>query len=73
MLCAGVVHGDLSEYNILAAADGPVIIDFPQAVEAAGNQARNTRITQTRQVGLGTNLRPRRVRCAAILRWIPAS
>lgn len=37
MLCAGVVHGDLSEYNILAAADGPVIIDLPQAVNAAGN------------------------------------
>ncbi len=37
MLCAGVVHGDLSEYNILLAADGPVIIDLPQAVNAAGN------------------------------------
>lgn len=37
MLCAGVIHGDLSEYNILAAADGPVIIDLPQAVDAAGN------------------------------------
>ncbi|HYC37896.1 MAG TPA: PA4780 family RIO1-like protein kinase [Usitatibacter sp.] len=37
MLCAGVVHGDLSEFNILAAADGPVIIDLPQAVDAAGN------------------------------------
>jgi RIO kinase 1 len=37
MLCAGVVHGDLSEYNILLAADGPVIIDLPQAVDAAGN------------------------------------
>ncbi len=38
MLCAGVVHGDLSEFNILLAADGPVIIDLPQAVDAAGNQ-----------------------------------
>jgi RIO kinase 1 len=37
MLCAGVVHGDLSEYNILIGSDGPVIIDLPQAVDAAGN------------------------------------
>ncbi len=37
MLAAGVVHGDLSEFNILVAADGPVIIDLPQAVDAAGN------------------------------------
>ncbi|BBP04174.1 serine protein kinase RIO [Sulfuriferula plumbiphila] len=37
MLCAGIVHGDLSEYNILVGADGPVIIDLPQAVDAAGN------------------------------------
>ena len=37
MLCAGVVHGDLSEFNILVAADGPVIIDLPQAIDAAGN------------------------------------
>jgi RIO kinase 1 len=37
MLCAGVIHGDLSEYNILLAAEGPVIIDLPQAVDAAGN------------------------------------
>jgi len=37
MLCAGVIHGDLSEFNILAAADGPVVIDLPQAVDAAGN------------------------------------
>jgi RIO kinase 1 len=37
MLCAGIVHGDLSEFNILMAADGPVIIDLPQAVNAAGN------------------------------------
>ena len=37
MLCAGVVHGDLSEFNILLAFDGPVIIDLPQAVDAAGN------------------------------------
>ena len=47
MLCAGVVHGDLSEFNILLAhsdvegqpdgMDFPVIIDLPQAVDAAGN------------------------------------
>jgi RIO kinase 1 len=37
MLCAGIVHGDLSEFNILMSADGPVIIDLPQAVDAAGN------------------------------------
>lgn len=37
MLCAGLIHGDLSEYNILVGADGPVIIDLPQAVDAAGN------------------------------------
>jgi RIO kinase 1 len=37
MLAAGVVHGDLSEFNVLLAADGPVIIDLPQAVDAAGN------------------------------------
>lgn len=37
MLCAGVIHGDLSEFNILISHDGPVIIDLPQAVDAAGN------------------------------------
>lgn len=37
MLCAGMIHGDLSEYNVLAGAHGPVIIDLPQAVDAAGN------------------------------------
>jgi RIO kinase 1 len=39
MLCAGLVHGDLSEYNVLVAGDGPVIIDLPQAVDAAGNNS----------------------------------
>jgi len=39
MLCLHLVHGDLSEYNVLMAADGPVIIDFPQVVNAAGNNA----------------------------------
>jgi RIO kinase 1 len=37
MLRAGVIHGDLSEYNILMDADGPVIIDLPQAIDAAGS------------------------------------
>ncbi|NRB55435.1 MAG: serine protein kinase RIO [Salinicola sp.] len=37
MLCAGLIHGDLSEFNILVGAEGPVIIDLPQAVDAAGN------------------------------------
>lgn len=37
MLCAGIIHGDLSEFNILIDSQGPVIIDLPQAVDAAGN------------------------------------
>ncbi len=37
MLCAGLVHGDLSEFNVLVDAYGPVIIDLPQAVNAAAN------------------------------------
>jgi RIO kinase 1 len=37
MLCAGLIHGDLSEFNVLLDVDGPVIIDLPQAVNAAGN------------------------------------
>jgi RIO kinase 1 len=37
MLCAGIVHGDLSEFNVLVDANGPVIIDLPQAVDAAAN------------------------------------
>ncbi|HUH30690.1 MAG TPA: PA4780 family RIO1-like protein kinase, partial [Rhodanobacter sp.] len=39
MLCAGLIHGDLSEYNVLIGPDGPVIIDLPQVVSAAGNNA----------------------------------
>ncbi len=42
MLCAGLVHGDLSEFNVLVDENGPVIIDLPQAVDAAANNnARN--------------------------------
>jgi len=37
MLCAGIVHGDLSEFNVLVDSRGPVIIDLPQAVDAAAN------------------------------------
>jgi RIO kinase 1 len=39
MLCLGLIHGDLSEFNVLVSPDGPVIIDLPQAVNAAGNNA----------------------------------
>ena len=39
MLCAGVVHGDLSDLNILMSEDGPVLIDFPQAVDPAQNSS----------------------------------
>jgi RIO kinase 1 len=42
MLCEGLIHGDLSEYNVLVAPDGPVIIDLPQVVSAAGNNAART-------------------------------
>jgi len=42
MLCAGLVHGDLSEFNVLVDQEGPVIIDLPQAVDAAGNNHART-------------------------------
>jgi RIO kinase 1 len=42
MLCCGVIHGDLSAYNVLVGPDGPVLIDFPQVVSAAGNNAART-------------------------------
>ena len=38
MLSAGLIHGDLSEFNVLLDANGPVIIDLPQAVHAAEQQ-----------------------------------
>lgn len=37
MLCAGIVHGDLSDFNVLMGFDGPAVIDFPQAVDPANN------------------------------------
>jgi RIO kinase 1 len=39
MLAAGIIHGDLSEFNVLVDASGPVIIDLPQAVNAGGNNS----------------------------------
>ncbi|GAB1595659.1 PA4780 family RIO1-like protein kinase [Lysobacter claricitrinus] len=42
MLCCGLIHGDLSEYNVLVGPDGPVVIDFPQVVSAGGNNAART-------------------------------
>ena len=48
MLCAGIVHGDLSEFNVLQEEAGPVIIDLPQAVNAAGNN--NARAMLARDV-----------------------
>ncbi|WP_313242574.1 PA4780 family RIO1-like protein kinase [Stenotrophomonas sp.] len=39
MLCCGLIHGDLSPYNVLVGPDGPVVIDFPQVVNAGGNNA----------------------------------
>lgn len=42
MLCCGLIHGDLSEYNILVGPEGPVLIDFPQVINAAGNNSART-------------------------------
>jgi len=53
MLCAGIVHGDLSEFNVLVGAAGPVIIDLPQAVDAAGNNHAKSMLE--RDVGNLTN------------------
>lgn len=51
MLMAGLIHGDLSEFNILVDPDGPVVIDLPQAVDAAGNNnARRMLLRDVRKV-----------------------
>lgn len=60
MLCAGLVHGDLSDFNVLLAPDGPVIIDLPQAIDAAAN--RNARRLLIRDVDNLT---------AFLARWVP--
>lgn len=60
MLCAGIVHGDLSEFNVLIAADGPVIIDFPQSVSATENTHARTLLLRdvgNLQTSLGRSLR----------------
>ena len=49
MLCAGLIHGDLSEFNVLVDEEGPVVIDLPQAVDAASNN--NARAMLERDVG----------------------
>jgi len=46
MLCEGLIHGDLSEFNILVDEHGPVIIDLPQAVDAAGNNNAESMLTR---------------------------
>lgn len=46
MLCAGIVHGDLSEFNVLVDEYGPVIIDLPQAVDAAANNNAQAMLTR---------------------------
>lgn len=46
MLCAGLVHGDLSEFNVLVDDYGPVIIDLPQAVDAAANNHAQSMLTR---------------------------
>ncbi|KGO99633.1 PA4780 family RIO1-like protein kinase [Novilysobacter defluvii] len=60
MLCCGLIHGDLSAYNVLVGPDGPVIIDFPQVVNAAGNNAARTML-----------LRDVNNLTAALGRWAP--
>ncbi len=60
MLCCGLIHGDLSAYNVLVGPDGPVVIDFPQVVNAAGNNAARTML-----------LRDVNNLTAALGRWAP--
>lgn len=60
MLCAGLIHGDLSAYNVLVGPDGPVLIDFPQVVSASGNNAARTML-----------LRDVNALTASLGRWAP--
>ena len=53
MLCAGIIHGDLSEFNVLVDDYGPVIIDLPQAVDASANN--NAKAMLIRDVNNMTN------------------
>lgn len=46
MLCVGVIHGDLSEFNILVNDSGPIVIDLPQAVDAAANNSAKAMLTR---------------------------
>lgn len=46
MLYAGLIHGDLSEFNVLVDSYGPVIIDLPQAVDAAANNNAKRMLTR---------------------------
>jgi RIO kinase 1 len=46
MLCIGLIHGDLSEFNVLVDEHGPVIIDLPQAVNAAANNHAQSMLTR---------------------------
>lgn len=46
MLCVGLIHGDLSEFNVLVDEHGPVIIDLPQAIDAAGNNNAESMLTR---------------------------
>ena len=61
MLCCGLIHGDLSPYNVLVGPDGPVVIDFPQVVSAAGNNAARQML-----------LRDTNTLTASLGRWAPA-
>ena len=66
MLCCDLIHGDLSPYNILAAADGPTIIDFPQVISAVAQLARGVllpaRLRQRRALPGELRSEPRRPR-----------